>query len=183
MNNDPLKRTSKFLSLVLRHQPDQIGLELDEAGWANVDELVAKCTAHGIPLDRELLAQVVTENDKKRFAFSGDGLCIRASQGHSVEVALGYQPAAPPYRLFHGTALRFLEPIRRDGLLKGERHHVHLSTNAGTATAVGGRHGKPAILEVLAAEMHAAGYHFYLSDNNVWLTDHVPAEYLIFPKI
>lgn len=183
MHNEKLKRTSKFLSLVLRHQPDKIGLELDEAGWTNVDLLLSKCTAHGMPLDRHLLNQVVAENDKKRFAFSEDGQRIRASQGHSVEISLGYQPATPPNRLFHGTAFRFLESIRRDGLQKGKRHHVHLSTNPGTATAVGGRHGKPAILEVLAAEMQVAGYLFYLSENNVWLTDSVPTQYLVFPNM
>jgi putative RNA 2'-phosphotransferase len=126
-------RTSKFLSLVLRHEPEKIGLELDAAGWTDVEALLFACKMHGHPIDRSELEEIVATNEKKRFAFSEDGQKIRASQGHSIEVSLGYKAKVPPARLFHGTATRFLDSIRRQGLLKGERHHVHLSAEEATA--------------------------------------------------
>ena len=169
---------SKLLSLVLRHQPEAIGLSLDQAGWADVDELLACLQATGKPIDRAMLEQIVATSDKQRFAFNGDRTRIRASQGHSIQVDLGLQPAMPPPRLFHGTASRFLESIERTGLEPRERHHVHLSADAGTATAVGRRHGPPVVLAVDAGAMHAAGFRFYRSDNGVWLTDAVPPQYL-----
>ena len=174
-------RTSKFLSLVLRHEPEKIGLKLDAAGWADVDELLFACRMHGHPIERGELEEIVATNEKKRFAFSDDGRKIRASQGHSIEVSLGYTPQVPPARLFHGTATRFLDSIRRDGLLKGERHHVHLSAEEATARIVGQRHGRPAILVVKAESMVAAGHAFFLSENGVWLTDHVPTVFIEFP--
>ena len=128
----------------------------------------------------EQLREVVETNDKKRFEFSPDGLRIRASQGHSVEVELGYQPAAPPETLYHGTAARNLESIRRQGLLKGQRHHVHLSADPETATNVGQRYGRPLVLKIDAAAMHAAGRIFFVSTNGVWLTECVPPEYIQF---
>jgi putative RNA 2'-phosphotransferase len=128
------------------------------------------------------LDEIVTTNDKKRFAFSEDGRRIRANQGHSVEVDLGYRPQTPPEFLFHGTATRFLDSVRLGGSQKRERHHVHLSLDEESAFKVGGRHGKPVILRVQAAAMAASGHHFFLSDNGVWLTDHVPAEFIVFPE-
>ena len=181
--SDRVVKISKFLSLVLRHQPEKIGLRLDEAGWATVTELIEACRAHGVALTVEDLQYVVGANDKKRFSFSDDGprpLSIRASQGHSVEVALGYEPATPPSRLYHGTAERFLDSIRRQGLLKGKRHQVHLSADAETAAKVGQRHGKPVVLEVQAEQMRQDGFVFYVSANRVWLTNHVPSLYLAF---
>jgi putative RNA 2'-phosphotransferase len=178
MDEKQRTRTSKFLSLVLRHEPERIGLALDASGWAKVDELLTKCRAHGVALERAELKEIVATNGKKRFAFSPGGDRIRASQGHSIEVSLGYTPQAPPAQLFHGTATRFLTAIRAEGLCKGSRQHVHLSPDAETARRVGQRHGKPAVLIVRAGVMHAAGQIFYLSENGVWLTDHVPAEFL-----
>jgi len=169
---------SKFLSLVLRHKPERIGLRLDEAGWTGVDELLRDCHAHGFPLTRGELQEVVRGSDKQRFSFSEDGTRIRANQGHSVRVELGYAPAAPPDVLYHGTAERFLASIKEKGLIKGARHHVHLSLDTETARAVGKRYGKPLVLKVLSERMHADGYVFYQSTNNVWLTEHVPAKYL-----
>lgn len=169
---------SKFLSLVLRHKPERIGLRLDEAGWTGVDELLHACRAHGFPLTREELKDVVHGSDKQRFSFSEDGTSIRANQGHSVHVELGYAPAAPPDVLYHGTAERFLASIKEKGLIKGARHHVHLSLDAETALVVGKRHGKPLVLKVWSAQMHADGCVFYQSANNVWLVEHVPAKYL-----
>ncbi|MBX9623218.1 MAG: RNA 2'-phosphotransferase [Gemmataceae bacterium] len=176
-----LVRVSKFLSLVLRHKPEQIGLSLDPNGWADVDELIRLATAAGRRLDRPLLDRIVAENDKKRFAFSDDGRRIRASQGHSVEVDLALSPVTPPELLYHGTATRFLDSIRATGLRPGSRQHVHLSADEATATTVGRRHGVPVVLVVKADEMAAAGHSFYRSANGVWLTERVPAEFLTIP--
>lgn len=181
MNEKQRTRTSKFLSLVLRHEPQKIGLKLDPNGWVNVDELLSSCRHHGVLLDRADLEEIVATNDKKRFSFSDDGLRIRANQGHSIAVELGYSATPPPSQLYHGTATRFLDSIRSKGLTKGARHHVHLSKDAETAHKVGQRHGKPVVLAISSEAMHRAGHTFYLSDNGVWLTDHVPAEFIEFP--
>ena len=177
----PLVRLSKWMSLVLRHEPAKFGLVLDSAGWARVDDLLAAAGRAGVPLDDASLRRVVAENDKRRFALSDDGARIRASQGHSVAVALGLEPVEPPAVLFHGTATRFLDSIRREGLIPGRRRHVHLSADEAAAAAVGARHGRPAVLRVDAARMHADGHRFYLSANGVWLTEAAGAAYLAFP--
>jgi len=173
-----LVSTSKFLSLVLRHQPGLIGLTLDEAGGTPVDELLTKCAAAGHTLSRETLEQIVRTSDKQRFAFSEDGTRIRANQGHSVTVDLGLPPLEPPVVLLHGTTKRFLPAILSEGLAKRARHHVHLSESSATATAVGARRGESVLLKVDAARMHADGHLFYRSANGVWLTDAVPPQYL-----
>ena len=173
--------TSKFLSLILRHQPEKIGLTLDENGWADVEELIRLSNLAGRRLTRPLLEQVVAENDKKRYAFSEDGLRIRASQGHSVAVNLDLLPTEPPELLYHGTASRFLDSIRATGLNAGSRQHVHLSQDVATATRVGQRHGQPVVLVVRARAMWTARHTFFLSANAVWLTERVPTEFLIFP--
>lgn len=178
MKEKDTKHISKFLSLILRHQPQLIGIELDAQGWVNVDELLKQVNAHGHSLDTELLNHVVETNSKKRFAFDESGLKIRASQGHSVEVELGYQAQVPPEILYHGTGKKSVTAIQQSGLEKRGRQHVHLSRDIETAKQVGGRHGKPAVFNVLAGEMHQKGYVFYLSENKVWLTDAVPAEFL-----
>jgi putative RNA 2'-phosphotransferase len=172
-------RTSKFLSFVLRHKPEAIGLVLDSEGWADIDALIACAAKDGTALDRPLIARVAETNDKKRFAISLDGRRIRAVQGHLTEsVNLTHVENEPPAVLYHGTATRFLDSIMAKGLLAGSRHHVHLSPDAETATKVGQRHGQPVVLLVDAATMHASGTKFYLSDNGVWLTEHVPARFL-----
>jgi putative RNA 2'-phosphotransferase len=181
MKPSDLVRVSKFLSLVLRHEPAKFGLVLDEAGWTSVAALLEACARHGHTLDRAALAEVVATSDKKRFALDPSGERIRANQGHSVEVDLGYEPASPPARLYHGTATRFLDAIRAGGLLKMQRHHVHLSANETTARAVGQRHGKPAVLIIDAAAMVAGGASFFLSANGVWLVEQVPARFIRFP--
>lgn len=170
---------SKFLSLVLRHRPDLIGLQLDAAGWADIDALIALSQAHR-PLTRALIESVVATSDKRRFAISEDGLRIRANQGHSVEVDLQLEAVAPPARLYHGTAARFVDDIRREGLSRRSRHHVHLSADIDTAMRVGARHGAPVLLVIRAAEMAAAGHAFLRSANGVWLTDAVPAAFIDF---
>ena len=179
--SDRIVQTSKFLSLILRHNPQKIGLNLDANGWANVEELIRCSQTIHTQLSRLLIEKVVANNDKKRFAFSEDGQKIRAVQGHSIEIELDLEPMTPPDVLYHGTATRFLDSIRKQGLLKGNRHHVHLSGDEETAETVGSRHGKPVVLTVMASEMHNAEYEFYLSENGVYLTDVVPTEFIDFP--
>jgi len=174
-------RASKFLSLVLRHQPEKVGLTLDREGWVSISLLLQACGTHGLDLTQDELQELVRTNDKQRFTISPDGLLIRASQGHSVEVELGYEPEPPPPLLYHGTAERFLSSIRQQGLIKGRRHHVHLSDNTETAKTVGGRYGKPVVLRIDSERMQRDGYSFFRSDNWVWLTESVPVEYIMFP--
>lgn len=176
------KQISKFMSLVLRHHPEKIGLHLDEHGWASVEELISKLNESGALMDFEVLLNVVESNDKKRFAFNDDKTMIRASQGHSIAIDLQLKPSSPPDILYHGTATRFLESIMKDGLLKRDRQHVHLTAIKETALSVGNRHGKPIVLEVNAAEMVKAGFEFYLSANNVWLVEIVLPEFIVAPK-
>ncbi|WP_405205758.1 RNA 2'-phosphotransferase [Aquimarina sp. LLG6339-5] len=176
------KQISKFLSLILRHNPGKIGLQLDENGWADVNELIYKSNTHRNQLNIEVLKEVVRTNDKKRFAFNEDDTKIRANQGHSIKVNLEYTPIQPPEFLYHGTVGKFREDIRRKGLLKMSRHHVHLSEELETAVKVGSRRGVPIILTVRSGEMYRDGIEFYQSDNGVWLTDTVPPEYIDFQR-
>lgn len=172
---------SRFLSLVLRHKPEAIGITLDDSGYVDVDVLLAAFAAHRRPLSRADLLAVVRDNDKQRFALSADGKRIRANQGHSVAVELDLLPCAPPETLYHGTVERFIASIRKQGLLKGARHHVHLSASRDVAIRVGERRGRPILLQVRAQALCAAGYSFFRTANDVWLVEHVPAQYLIFP--
>lgn len=181
MNNT--RKISKFLSLVLRHRPETIGVRLDEAGWVNVDTFIAALNRHpaGRHINRELLDSVVRDNDKQRFVYSEDGQCIRARQGHSIDVELGFPPSKPPETLLHGTPQSAVAAIRATGLKKMNRHHVHLHHDSSTAQSVGARRGVPVLLTVRAGDMHRAGHVFYVTENHVWLTDHVPREFIIFP--
>ncbi len=182
MNEQKLTKISKRLSLVLRHQPQRIKIELDEQGWVAVDTLLAAFNAHFFKLSLAELEEVVEQNNKKRFAWSEDRSRIRASQGHSVAVNLGYKPQEPPPILFHGTATRFLDSIRAQGLLKQKRHHVHLSADTVTAHKVAIRHGKPVILQVKALSLYQSGTAFFISENGVWLTEQVPSPFINFPE-
>ena len=181
MNATELKKKSKFLSLVLRHQPDRISIELDEAGWVDVEVLMTALTRHNKGMSRATLDEVVSTNDKQRFSFNGDGTRIRANQGHSVGIELGYEPATPPEILFHGTPVQFVKTIAEQGLKRMNRHHVHLHVDVATSTAVGQRRGQPVLLKVRALDMHQAGHEFFVTPNDVWLTDHVPTEFIEFP--
>lgn len=175
-SQNPVVRASKFMSLVLRHQPEKIGLKLDEGGWADFEELVEKSPNW---MTRQLIQQAIRENNKQRFAVSPDGKRIRASQGHSIKVNLGYEPTEPPEYLYHGSYPKVLEAIKREGLKKMERHHVHLSPDPQTAHTVGLRRGgRPVMFTIQAGRMFRDGYQFFVSENGVWLTDHVPPEYL-----
>ncbi|WP_029001851.1 RNA 2'-phosphotransferase [Azohydromonas australica] len=179
MSNSKLVQTSKFLSFVLRHQPEAIGLTLDTDGWGDVDELIAGAARQGRQLSRELIEQVVATNDKKRFEISADGQRIRAVQGHSTRgVDRPFEPRQPPDVLFHGTASRFVAAISREGLKPGSRHYIHLSTDEQTARSVGLRYGLPVVLVVDAARMHAQGFVFHRAENGVWLTARVPPAFM-----
>lgn len=177
-----LIRFSKFVSLVLRHKPQQYGLTLDEHGWVPIDELIAAANRAGVPLTHAALQQVVVQNDKQRFAISDDGRAIRARQGHSIAVDIELVACEPPPQLYHGTAERFVPSIRAQGLLRRSRQHVHLSPDVATALKVGQRHGKPVVLTVKSAAMQHDGHLFYRSENGVWLVDSVPVAYLVFPE-
>ncbi len=172
-------RASKFLSLLLRHNPGEIGLELSNDGWAKISDLVELTKDRKLRLTRDLVERVVELNDKKRFVISVDGVRIRANQGHSIAVDVGLREHSPPDVLFHGTASGFIESIMKFGLLRGVRQHVHLSADVETAKQVGKRHGSPLVLRVLALEMKREGFSFYLSENMVWLTEHVPVRFLV----
>lgn len=179
MQQERSVKVSKYLSKHLRHQPERIGLTLDEGGWVEIDTLIAAAAAHGFRVTRDELHHVVATNDKRRFAV--DGTRIRASQGHSIDVDLGLPPATPPPYLFHGTVARHLEAIRTEGLRPMNRHDVHLSPDRATATRVGARRGRPVVLSVDAAAMHRDGHVFHVSANGVWLTKAVPSRHLRFP--
>jgi putative RNA 2'-phosphotransferase len=181
MNPDRVKRISKFLAKSLRHEPEAIGLALEPGGWVPVEALLRACAKQGLVFTRAQLDEVVATNDKQRFGFDPTGQKIRANQGHSVAVDLQLCPIKPPPCLYHGTGAQSVKSILAHGLEKRSRHHVHLSDNTATARAVGTRHGKPIVLTVLADTMDQAGFVFYRSENGVWLTDHVPPEYLRLP--
>lgn len=180
MTEKQLKITSKFLSLTLRHNPEKIGLQLDENGWADIATLLSKAAQHHHQISMELLKEIVVTNDKKRFVFSEDGTKIRANQGHSISVDLQLHAQMPPETLYHGTVAKSIAQIKVEGLQKMSRQHVHLSRDKATATIVGSRRGSAIILSVNAAAMQRDGFEFYLSENGVWLTDHVPPQYINF---
>ncbi len=175
-------KTSKFLSLLLRHKPDSIGLTLDENGWADTTELLEKINNDEFNLTIDELKTVVENSDKKRFLFSTDFSKIRANQGHSIIVDLELTEKVPPENLFHGTADKNLKSIKKKGLIKGQRHHIHLSADKETAYKVGQRYGKPIILTIKAGLMHEQGITFYQSENGVWLTDIVSPNFIEYPS-
>ena len=170
-------KLSKYLSYILRHNPDSIGLELDKNGWADIDELIKKTT--NFSLNRFNIDLTVQTNDKQRFSISEDGLKIRANQGHTIEVDLGLSSIKPPSVLYHGTASRFIDSIIREGLTKQKRHHVHLTESLEIASSVGNRYGKLVLLSIFTNEMINDGYIFFKTVNNVWLVDNVPFKYLV----
>ena len=171
--------TSKFLSYVLRHEPEAIDLSLDKEGWAVIDELILRAGNKGHALDKDLIFDVVESSEKKRFTISEDGLRIRAAQGHSTQqVNITYAEKTPPDILYHGTATRFIAQIREQGLLPLSRQYVHLSSDEDTAIQVGQRYGKPVLLKIKAVDMYKRGFTFYQADNGVWLTEHVPYEFI-----
>lgn len=175
-------KLSKFLSLILRHQPEIINIKLDKNGWADVKELIIALNNSDKKIDMDTLTRIVAENDKKRFIFSEDKKKIRANQGHSINVQIEMKEVEPPEYLYHGTATRFTQSIFKEGLKKQTRQYVHLSTDIDTAIKVGLRHGFPKVLKIFSKDMYNEGYKFYLSENNVWLTDNVPKKYIMEEK-
>ena len=170
-------RLSRYLSLILRHHPEVIGISLDAHGWADVDELIAGI-AQKKKFNREILEEIVRTDKKQRYSFSEDGTKIRANQGHSVQVDLELQPIEPPDLLWHGTAEKYADSIEKTGLKPGSRMYVHLSPDIETAVTVGKRHGSPIVYEVKSGQMHRDGFSFYRTVNGVWLTHNVPKVYL-----
>ena len=170
----------RTLSYILRHNPSHIQLELDESGWADVTDLIKKMKEKGYDITLSLLYEIVNTNDKKRYIFNTNKTKIRANQGHSIPIDLNLEPLTPPFLLYHGTSKKYIEHIELEGLTKQKRHHVHLSEFEDVALTVGKRRGKPIILTIHSEQMHHDGYTFYRSENNVWLTDHVPALYINF---
>ena len=173
-----MKETSKLIALVLRHKPETLGLSLDEHGWVSTADLIEKLN-DSKPFTMEMLEEIVRTDNKQRYSFNEDKTRIRANQGHSIPVDLELLPLEPPAILWHGTGEKYVESINRQGLRKQNRQYVHLSDNLETAITVGRRHGKPVVYEIDAARMYQEGFKFYRSENGVWLTDAVPAEYFI----
>ena len=174
-----MNNTSKFISLILRHKPETIGISLDEHGWADVQELIEGVDRFpGHSLDMETLEEIVRTDAKQRYYFNEDHTLIRANQGHSIQVDVELEERIPPDVLWHGTGEKFVPSIDAQGLLPKSRLYVHLSSDPETAKVVGSRHGKPVIYQVDCRQMVADGYKFFLSANKVWLTKHVPAKYL-----
>ena len=169
-----LNRISKYLSFILRHKPEAVNLKLDEKGWADIDEIILKTKKFS--LNRKLIEKVVLEDNKQRYIIDGDK--IRANQGHSINVDLELKPQIPPKILYHGTATRFIDSIMKTGLKTQNRQYVHLSKDLKTAKNVGSRHGKVVILNIDTVSMLEDGVEFYISENGVWLTNHVPVKYI-----
>lgn len=182
MNEREITRLSRFLSLILRHKPEEIGITLDANGWADVDDLLNGVNRSGRKIDRTVLESIVASDEKGRYTFSDDGKRIRACQGHSVDIDLQLTSLEPPEFLYHGTASRFSKQITTEGLKPRSRQYVHLSLDRETATDVGSRHGKPIVYLIPAQEMSRAGFLFYRSENDIWLTAHVPAKYLLITR-
>ena len=183
MNNSRLVKVSKYLSLVLRHHPDKIGIKLDPHGWVAIEELLKAAKNHKFPIWETELYTVVENSDKKRFSIDPSGTIIRANYGHSVKVDLQLEPQIPPGILYHGTVIHVIDSIKKTGLQKMSRNHVHLSNDITIARNVAKRrNGKSIVLVVDAMAMSEDGYNFYLSHNNVWLVDEVPTKYLQIPS-
>ena len=175
-----LERLSKFISMILRHKPEAIGITLDEHGWADVDELIKGINETGeeIEFSKDTIETIVKTDKKQRYSFSQDKTLIRANQGHSIPVDVELEKKEPPKVLYHGTGVKSVKAIQEQGLLPMERLYVHLSIDVKTATNVGKHHGTPVIFQVNAEQMQKDGYDFFQSVNGVWLTKEVPAKYL-----
>lgn len=169
---------SVFISLILRHKPETIGIKLDNYGYADVNELIGNINSTGRNINMEILEQIVKEDNKQRYSFNEDRSKIRANQGHSIKVNVELKKLRPPKCLYHGTTIRFLDNIKKEGIIRKNRLYVHLSNDIDTAIKVGKRHGIPIVLKVNTEKMYEDGYKFYLSENNVWLCEHIPFKYV-----
>lgn len=173
-----LTKVSKYISLILRHKPEEIGIELDKCGWVNIDELVKGVSKNYPGFNTDILKEIVATDEKQRYSFNKDCTKVRANQGHSIPVDLGLEPVIPPACLYHGSAVKYMDSISNSGLVAKNRQYVHLSGDISTAIKVGKRHGKLVLYGVHSGKMHLDGFTFYRSVNGVWLTDHVPQKYL-----
>ncbi|EGT5447322.1 TPA: RNA 2'-phosphotransferase [Clostridioides difficile] len=171
-------KLSVFISLILRHKPEIIGIKLDDYGYADVNELIEKINNTGRNINIEILEQIVKEDNKQRYSFNDDRSKIRANQGHSINVNVELRELEPPRFLYHGTATRFLDNIKKEGIVSKSRLYVHLSNDIDTAVQVGKRHGVPVVLKINTGKMYENGYKFYLSENNIWLCKYIPFEYV-----
>ncbi|WP_053957478.1 RNA 2'-phosphotransferase [Inediibacterium massiliense] len=175
---NPNTKLSKYISLILRHKPEIIGVKLDNHGWCDVDDLLFRMNKNGKIINRSQLDEIVKMDDKDRYTYNDDGTKIRANQGHSIDVDIELEKEIPPQYLYHGTIQKYVLPILKEGIKKGQRQYVHLSTNIEIAKIVGKRRGIPVILKIEAGKMYLDGYQFYLSKNKVWLCDYVPNKYI-----
>ncbi|EOE7167605.1 RNA 2'-phosphotransferase [Clostridioides difficile] len=171
-------KLSIFISLILRHKPETIGIKLDDYGYADVNELIEKINNTGRNINIEILEQIVKEDNKQRYSFNEDRSKIRANQGHSINVNVELRELEPPRFLYHGTATRFLDNIKKEGIISKSRLYVHLSNDIDTAVQVGKRHGIPIVLKINAGKMYENDYKFYLSENNIWLCEYIPFKYV-----
>lgn len=171
------QKASKFISLILRHKPQEIGLQLDEYGYVNTNDLINGMIRKGYNVTITDVERIVSEDDKQRYSFNSDKSKIKANQGHSIEVNLELQPVKPPMVLYHGTSKKVLNSILSQGITKKSRQYVHLSADIETASKVGTRHGELVLFKVDSKRMYEDGHEFYLSDNGVWLVDFVPSKY------
>jgi len=171
-----LIRTSRYISMLLRHKPEAAGIVLDKNGWASVDALIEGVNKTH-QLDMEILEEIVSTDDKQRYSFNEDKTLIRANQGHSIDVDVELVECVPPEYLWHGTGIKYVEDIKKDGLNSKSRLYVHLSSDYDTAHNVGSRHGKPYVFKINSQKMSDDGFKFYKSANGVWLTKHVPVCY------
>ncbi|WP_107571906.1 RNA 2'-phosphotransferase [Clostridioides difficile] len=171
-------KLSIFISLILRHKPETIGIKLDEYGYADVNKLIEKINNTGRNINIEILEQIVKEDNKQRYSFNKDRSNIRANQGHSINVNVELRELEPPRFLYHGTATRFLDNIKKEGIISKSRLYVHLSNDIDTAVHVGKRHGISIVLKINTGKMYENGYKFYLSENNIWLCEYIPFKYV-----
>ncbi len=177
-SNGRYNKTSKFISLILRHNPGVIGIDVDSHGWADVNKLIAGIKKAGHKIDMDILEEIVRTDEKGRYSFNDDKTLVRANQGHSIPVDVGLKEKEPPEFLYHGTAERFLPGILKEGLKPMGRLYVHLSWDKETAVNVGKRHGKPVVLKIHSRQMYNEGIKFYLSENNVWLVKNAESRYI-----
>lgn len=178
-----IKKLSKFISLILRHKPEEIGITLDEHGWAKVEELINGINNSGRKINMKALEEIVRIDEKGRYSFNADKTKIRANQGHSVKVDIEFKELEPPDILYHGTATKYLDNIKQQGIKSMSRLYVHLSKDIKTATNVGSRHGECAVLVINAKRMYEDGIKFYLSENGVWLTGDINPKYILNKSI
>lgn len=159
---------SRLLSKALRHDPLSIlGVEIDAYGYVPVNVVLEK-----LEISLNELQVIHDTNNKKRFEFNSDKTKIRATQGHSIPVIFDLDSIEPPKILYHRTHKNVLENIFENGLLKMNRHHVHMTEDKFLNKS------KEILLAIDSKRMYEDGYKFLKTSNDVWLTDFVPPQYI-----